>query len=166
MTPFQRCYRRAVLAGILANFVFVVPLVAFPVWFLGLLKIPLSQPIWAQAGGLLLFIISIFYIPGALDPVRYRAMAWMHVFPSRAIGATFFSSAVLFFGQPLAYLSIAVTDALFGLLSLHCLIGMLREEVEAAAPRHAPWVGWLISATAIMVVVGVFGLAGFSAHSN
>jgi hypothetical protein len=34
---------------------------------------------------MLLFIISIFYIPAALDPFRYRATAIMHIIPSRGL---------------------------------------------------------------------------------
>jgi hypothetical protein len=107
---------------------FVVPLALLPKWFLGVLNIPLNQPIWGQTAAMLLFIISVFYVPGAIDPVRYRLSAWMHVFPSRTCGSTFFVIAVVFFGQPLGFLSIALVDAFFGLTTLYCLVQMTREE--------------------------------------
>ena len=38
---------------------------------------------------MLLILLSVFYIPGAIDPYRYTATAWMSLL-ARASGATFF----------------------------------------------------------------------------
>ena len=80
----------------------------------------LKQPdpiIWVRTSGMLLFIISIFYIPAALDPFRYRATAIMHIIPSRACGSSFFLYSVLLRGQEKGFLSIALVDLFFGVVS-------------------------------------------------
>jgi len=108
--------------GIVLNMVFVVPLLVDPLWFLGLFGIPPVNTIWPRTAAMLLLIISVFYIPPTIDLQRYRAMAWLAIFPSRTFGATFFSVAVFVFGHPLGFLSIALLDAAIGLLTLICLI--------------------------------------------
>jgi hypothetical protein len=166
MSHYASWYCKLVRIGIAVNLLFVIPLAFAPNWFLGLLKIPLDQPIWGQAAAMLLFIISVFYVPGAIDPDRYRVTAWMHVFPSRTCGSTFFIVAVLFFGHPLGFLSIALVDAFFGLSTLYCLVKMTEEEqaqqgiVKAEGVSiYPPWVGWLVKATAGILVVLILGLA-------
>jgi hypothetical protein len=136
MSRYAIWYSRLVWIGIAVNMLFVLPLVLAPSWFLGLLGIPLDQPIWARASGMLLFIISVFYIPGAMDPKRYRATAWMHVFPSRTFGSTFFFVAVLFFNQPLGFLSIAIVDGFFGHTTLYMLVQMTREEKTGGSRQY------------------------------
>jgi hypothetical protein len=86
---------------------------------------------------MLLFIISIFYIPAALDPFRYRATAIMHIIPSRACGSTFFLYSVLFRGQERGFLSIALVDLFFGVVSGVLLYLAFRkaENTTAIEPR-------------------------------
>src|SRR5690349_11394300 len=99
--------RHAVLVwiGILLNFAFVLPLIFCPEWILGLFGITVNQLIWPRFAGLLLGILSIFYIPATLDIDRYRVFAWLAVFPSRTLGTVFFFLAVFVFDQPLGYLA-------------------------------------------------------------
>ncbi|MBV9560583.1 MAG: hypothetical protein JOY90_08990 [Bradyrhizobium sp.] len=108
--------------GIFLNALFVIPMLFFPRWFLDLFGIPLEELIWARASAGLLMIISVFYVPAAVDFVRYRANACIAVFPSRTFGATFFFVAVVLFGQPPGFLSISFVDALIGSTTLYCLI--------------------------------------------
>jgi hypothetical protein len=126
----RRAMPRVIWAGIAANMLFVIPLLFFPKPFFALLGLELTDTILARACAMLLFIISVFYIPAAWDLDRYRANAWFHCFPSRFCGATYFSVAVLVFGYPLGYLSIAVVDAVFLVL---VLILLLRVEAEERA---------------------------------
>jgi hypothetical protein len=88
---------------------------------LDLFNIPLESLIWARASAGLLMIISVFYMPAAIDFGRYRANAYIAVFPSRTFGATFFFFAVVLFGQPPGFLSISFVDALIGSTTLYCL---------------------------------------------
>jgi hypothetical protein len=117
--------------GIFLNLLFIVPLLFFPQWMLGLFHIPLKELIWARAAAGLLMIISVFYIPATVDFFRYRANAYIAVFPSRTFGATFFFFAVVLFGQPLGFLSISFVDALIGSTTLFCLIRIKTLENQA-----------------------------------
>jgi hypothetical protein len=108
--------------GIFLNFLFIIPLLFFPRWMLNLFAIPLEELIWARESAGLLMIISVFYMPAAIDFGRYRANAYIAVFPSRTFGATFFFFAVVLFGQPPGFLSISFIDALIGSTTLYCLI--------------------------------------------
>lgn len=135
MSRNERRFRQVVLIGVYVNVIFfVLPLVLVPGWLLDLLKIPLDQLIWARAAGMLLLIISVFYLPATWDLRRYRANAWFHTLPSRTFGASFFFVAVLVFGYPVGYLSIAVVDALFAVISLWFLIRITQEEREHGTP--------------------------------
>jgi hypothetical protein len=132
MNDFVNLYRRIVWAGITVNILFVLPLLLVPTAFLGLFGIDIDQPVWARASGALMFIITVFYIPGAMDPIRYKLFTWMHALSARGVGATFFLVAVLCFDQPLGFLSIALVDAFFGITSLYALLKMqdLEERVR------------------------------------
>jgi hypothetical protein len=135
MNRYAIWYSRLVWIGIAVNMLFVFPMALAPSWFLGLLGIPLSEPLWVQVSAMLLFIISVFYIPGARDPNRYRATAWMHVFPSRTFGSTFFFVGVFVFNLPPGFLSIAIVDGFFGLTTLYMLIQMTRKEKASGSRR-------------------------------
>jgi hypothetical protein len=108
--------------GIFLNLLFIIPLLFFPRWLLDLFGIPLEELIWARGSAGLLMIISVFYVPAAIDFGRYRVNAYIAVFPSRTFGATFFFFAVVLFGQPPGFLSISFVDALIGSTTLYCLI--------------------------------------------
>lgn len=113
--PYAKWFGYVVWLGIAVNLLFIIPICFFPEWLLSLLKMTIPIPIiWVRAAGLLLLEISILYIPGALDPYRYRATAWMSVLVTRGGGASFFLIAVLLFGQELGFLSIAIVDLIFG----------------------------------------------------
>ncbi len=115
MNKYKRWFSRVVWIGIVVNMFFVIPDVFFSEGLLSLLGVQLVDPIiYLRATGMLLFIISCFYIPAAIDPDRYRAVAWLSIFPSRTFGATFFLCAVLFFGQDSGFLLIAFVDLFFG----------------------------------------------------
>ncbi len=129
MNAYAKWFGRVVWLGIIINLFFVVPLCFFPEALLSLLRMQIPLPtIWVRAAGLLLLEISILYIPGALDPFRYKATAWMSVLVTRGGGSSFFLIAVFFFGQELGFLSIAVVDLFFGVVEGVLLYLALREE--------------------------------------
>ncbi len=132
--PYEYWHTRLVLAGIAVNMLFVIGLFFFPAPLLDFLEIPLAQLIWARASGMLLFIISMFYLPPTWDLARYRAVAWLAIFPSRTFGATFFTIAVFVFGHPKGFLSIAIVDAVIGLATLYCLWKVTQWENVAGQP--------------------------------
>ena len=81
----------AVALGIVANCVLAIPGMFWPnaVLELGGATPDLEHPIWPAAASMLLILLSIFYVPGAIDPDRYTATAWCSLL-ARASGATFF----------------------------------------------------------------------------
>jgi hypothetical protein len=130
--------RHAVLVwiGIILNLAFVIPLLFCPEWILGLFHIPANQLIWPRFAGLLLGILSVFYIPATLDIDRYRVFAWLAVFPSRTFGSVFFFLAVFVFGQPLGFLAGVLLDGSIGIATLWCLIRIARLEQAIAEGRR------------------------------
>ena len=108
--------------GVILNATFVVALLIDPRWLLDLLGIPLQQLLWARIAGGLMMIVTVFYIPAAVDFGRYRINAYLAVFPARTFGAVFFFLAVILFGQPPGFLVASLVDALIGSTTLYCLI--------------------------------------------
>jgi hypothetical protein len=84
-------FGRAVGLGILANLSIAVPGMFQPNAVLGLLRQPpdLDRPIWAAAASMMLVLVSLFYIPGAIDPYRYKATAILSLV-ARLSGTLFF----------------------------------------------------------------------------
>ncbi|RCJ35136.1 hypothetical protein A6769_20505 [Nostoc punctiforme NIES-2108] len=132
MNNYAKWFSRVTWLGIIVNMLFVIPSCFFPELMLTFLKMHIPEPIiWVRAAGMLLFIISAFYVPGALDPYRYQATAWISIFPSRAFGSTFFICAVLFFGQDKGFLSIAFVDLFFGLAEVILLTLAMRSKMQS-----------------------------------
>jgi hypothetical protein len=118
MNNWAKWFGRVVWLGIIVNMFFVISCFFFPEKMCALLHLKQPDPIiWVRTSGMLLFIISIFYIPAAMDPFRYRATAIMHIIPSRACGSSFFLYSVLVRGQEKGFLSIALVDLFFGVVS-------------------------------------------------
>jgi hypothetical protein len=117
--------------GVIVNAIFVAGLLFDPRWLLDLVGIPLQELIWARIAGGLLMIITVFYIPAAIDFGRYRTNAYLAVFPARTFGAVFFFLAVVLFGQPPGFLLASLVDALIGATTLYCLIRIKALEERA-----------------------------------
>ena len=127
-------FGRVVWIGIIVNLLFVIPCFFFPEKMCELLGLTKPNPIiWVRTSGMLLFIISVFYIPAALNPFRYRATAVMHIIPSRACGSSFFLYSVLFRGQETGFLSIALVDLFFGVVSAVLLYFAFRHGADPKA---------------------------------
>jgi hypothetical protein len=83
-------FKRVLWLGILANFGLAVPTLVAPGRMIELIGLPPATPLlWPQFAGLLLILLSIFYMPAGIDFVRYRATAWSAV-GSRLAGVIFF----------------------------------------------------------------------------
>jgi hypothetical protein len=103
----RRWFGRVMWVGILANFALAVPTLLFPERMLEFTNLPLTVPImWVRFAALLLILLSVFYMPAAVDPDRYRATAWMAV-GSRLAGVLFFLT------QPREYLMFGLFDLAF-----------------------------------------------------
>ena len=83
-------FKRVLWVGILANFGLAVPTLFAPGRMIDLIGLPPATPLlWPQFAGLLLILLSIFYMPAGIDFMRYRATAWSAV-GSRLAGVIFF----------------------------------------------------------------------------
>lgn len=60
--------------------------------------------------GLLLTLLSLFYIPAAINPDRYRANAWLAVI-ARCAGGLFFASCMLRFGHHAGCVLFSLVDS-------------------------------------------------------
>lgn len=90
-------FRWAVFLGILQDWVFGLPGIFVPNAVLAFAKVELAaEPIWPAFASLILILLSLFYIPGAIDPFRYRPLAILTVL-ARVAGVVFFF--VLYRGQ-------------------------------------------------------------------
>ncbi len=124
--------------GIVLNLFFVIPLLFKPEWILGLFNLPLNQLIWGRFSGLLLLIITVFYVPATIDLDRYRVFAWLAIFPSRSFGAMFFFLAVFVFGEPPGFIVAILLDGSIGLITLFCLIKVTKlERAQRAVGEEA-----------------------------
>ncbi len=132
-------FRHAVVTwiGIVLNLLVAFPFFFAPAWSLDLLNIPHPPLIWARVGAMLLFIITCFYVPMTVDIDRYRAMAWLSIFPSRTFGATYFIVNVVAFGAAPGFLTIALIDAGIAIAWLVCMIRIVRLEQAIATGRAA-----------------------------
>ena len=95
MSPGKRStaetwFRRVLWLGIVANLALAIPTLAAPEMMIAFSRLPPATPIlWPRFAGLLLILLSIFYMPAAVDPRRYRVVAWLAV-GSRLAGVIFF----------------------------------------------------------------------------
>ncbi len=86
-----RWFKRVVWVGIFANLALALPTIAAPSMLLELSSLPSATPdLWPRFSGLLLVLLSMFYIPAAIDPDRHRITAWFAVV-SRLVGVIFFA---------------------------------------------------------------------------
>jgi len=106
-TTAGRWFTRVMWVGIAANLLLALPTIAAPDQMTAFSNLPTVTPnLWARFAGLLLVLLSVFYMPAAIDPDRYRASAWM------AVGARL--AGVLFFlTEPRQYLMLGLFDLAF-----------------------------------------------------
>ena len=90
MNRYAVWFRWVVVLGILVNLFFALPGIFIPNAVLALAGYaPTDEPVWPGAANLLLLLLSLFYIPGAVDPFRYTPVAWLAIV-ARFAGATYF----------------------------------------------------------------------------
>src|SRR3954465_2753528 len=71
-----RWFSRVVWVGVAANLALAMPTLIMPERMLMMTGLPITTPVlWTQFAGLLLILLSAFYVPAALDPQRYRLVA-------------------------------------------------------------------------------------------
>ena len=126
----RRWFGRVMWVGILANFALAIPTLLFPERMLEFTNLPLATPImWVRFAALLLVLLSVFYMPAAVAPDRYRATAWMAV-GSRLAGVLFFLT------QPREYLMFGLFDLAFFVPELILLWRLVQS--EKGSPKGTP----------------------------
>ena len=76
--------------GVLANFALALPALFLPDEMLAMMSLPSASPgMWPSFAALLLILLSLFYIPAAISPLKYRPVAWLAVM-ARLAGVIFF----------------------------------------------------------------------------
>ena len=95
-SPQAIWFRRVMWTGIVANFLMSLPCLIDPAGSIALMQMPPATPLmWPRFSAQLVILLTLFYMPAANDPFRYRTNAWLAVF-SRLAGVIFFSSLTLF----------------------------------------------------------------------
>lgn len=131
-----RWFSRVTWIGIAANLALAVPTLIAPQRMAAFAGVREPTPLlWLQFAALLLILLSAFYVPAALDPVRYRIVAWLAV-GARLAGVVFF---VLF--QPAAYHMFGYFDLVFFVPELALLLRIRRTEPQASAIASRPVAG-------------------------
>lgn len=135
MNPEAVLFGRVLLVGAAVNLVLAIPGILIPDAMLAMLgQRPCSDPIWGRFAGMLIVLVTLPDIPAALNPLRYRVIAWL-VVVNRAAGVVFF---LIFYRE---YLLFGFLDLAFGVLSLPLLC--LLERRIAKRNGDGVEVGWL-----------------------
>jgi len=90
MNKFVKWFNIATFIGVLINiFGMALPFIFAPQWYLDLFGLPGGggSVIWMRQAGLLLFFISILYVSGGRDPIRYSLNAKFAVLVRMTIGS-------------------------------------------------------------------------------
>jgi hypothetical protein len=130
METARRWWSRVVWVGIAANLLLALPTLAAPARVIQSAGLPIASPLlWPRFSALLLILLSAFYVPAALDPDRYRVVAWLAV-ASRLVGAVFFIGF-----QPADYRMLGYFDFAFFVPELILLLRLAPAAAGTAAPR-------------------------------
>lgn len=131
--PYARWFRRAMWLGIVQDWVLGIPAIFAPERTLKAVRQrPTGDPVWTSFAALLVVLLSLFYIPGARDPVRYRATAWLSVF-ARPPGVLLF--LVLRRGR---YPLFGIIDAVLFCIQAPLLFLTMRAERRGRSPSAPP----------------------------
>ncbi|MGK7877491.1 MAG: hypothetical protein AB4426_30575 [Xenococcaceae cyanobacterium] len=104
MNAYATWFGRVVLLGVVVNITLSIPALLVPEWMLTTLHLELAVPdIWVRFSANLLILLSLFYIPTAINLYHYRANAWLAVI-SRLAGVAFFLT------QPWDYIAFGMID--------------------------------------------------------
>lgn len=115
MNVYSKWFRRVVLAGVAVNLSLAVPGLFGPNLVLAAIQQrPCGDLVWGRFAAFLIVLVTLMDIPAALDPRRYRAIAWLAVF-NRAAGVVFF------FGFQREYLLFGCLDTAFAVPSCSLL---------------------------------------------
>jgi len=95
---------------------------------------PATPVLWTRFAGLLLILLSVFYMPAGLDSRRYRVIAWLAVM-SRLAGTVFFVGFQSADYHALGYFDLAflLPELLLLLVAINSATGLTAKPVGARA---------------------------------
>jgi hypothetical protein len=139
MSNLRRWWCLVVCLGVIANLTFAaIVLFGNATCLLAAFRLGgVSSTVWLYNYSVLLALLSLFYLPAALDPIAYRANAWLLI-AARLIPATTFFLGVLAGYMAPGFAMLGVADAGFGVLELGLLIAVLASEREAVTSVARP----------------------------
>jgi hypothetical protein len=126
-------FQRVLWLGIAANLALAVPTLLIPERMLVLSSLPPAAPLlWPRFAAWLLILLSAFYVPAAVDAIRYRTIAWLAV-GARLAGVAFFLT------QAAEYRTLGAVDLVFFVPEAVLLALATRRErqPEGSRPAHA-----------------------------
>lgn len=132
MPSLRTSFKIAVWIGVIANWSFAIwavfsnPHTLLQGFGLG----DVADTTWLYNYSFLLMILSLFYIPAANDPFRYRVNAWLLIV-GRLVPASTFVFGVAMGFMPPGFLNLAVGDGTIGLIELILLVRIFAQ-AEAA----------------------------------
>jgi len=86
-----------------------------------------ESTVWLYNYSFLLMILSLFYIPAAHDPFRYRANAWLLIVGRLVPASTFFIGTAVHF-MPAGFAMLGIGDSTFGIIELILLLRIFAHE--------------------------------------
>ena len=127
MDSARRWLSRVIWIGVFANLLLALPTLISPERSISFSGLPAASPLlWPRFAALLLILLSAFYVPAAVDPDRYRVVAWM------AVGARL-AGAIFFIGfQPAEYRMLGYFDFAFFVPELILLLRLAPASATAA----------------------------------
>lgn len=123
-------FRLLVALGGIANLAFAIPAFFAPEFLARLIDTGNIDPnVWLRNVGILLIILSSFYIPAIRDPFRYLFNS-VALVVGRFSAGVFFLVLVLFADYPDAFRLLAVNDLVFSILQAIALFLLLRQQAS------------------------------------
>lgn len=119
MDRYVKWFNRVVFIGVLINiFGMALPFIFAPQWYLDWFGLPGGggSVIWMRQAGLLLLFISILYLPGGSDPVRYSLNAKFGVLVRMMIGI-YWLWLVYVEGRTHAFVKFGVLDCTYAAIN-------------------------------------------------
>lgn len=119
MNKFIKWFNIATFIGVLINiFGMALPFIFAPQWYLDWFGLPGGggSIIWMRQAGLLLFFISLLYLWGGRDPIRYSSNAIFAILVRTAIGS-YWLWLVFVEGQTRSFLIFGITDCLYAVFN-------------------------------------------------
>ncbi len=119
MNKFVKWFNIAIFIGVLINILgMALPFIFAPQWYLDWFGLPGGggSVIWMRQAGLLLFFISILYLPGGRDPMRYSLNAKFAVLVRMVIGS-YWLWLVFVEGQTRAFLIFGILDCVYAVFN-------------------------------------------------